>query len=131
MARPPAKELTERELEVMQVFWKRGELSVAQVQEDLAQAGLQRAYTTVATLVRILADKGFIDQTNDQRPFLYRPARSYEEVSGKLLGDLVERVFQGSREQLLVRLMEQKKLSAKERSAIEELLKRHGGKSGE
>lgn len=128
MARPPAKELTERELEVMQVFWKRGELSVAQVQEDLAQAGLERAYTTVATLVRILADKAFIEQTNDQRPFIYRLARSYEDVSGKLLGDLVERVFQGSREQLLVRLMEQKKLSAKERSAIEELLKRHGGK---
>lgn len=128
MARPPAKELTERELEIMQVFWKRGELSVAQVQEDLAQSGLQRAYTTVATLVRILADKGFVEQTNDQRPFLYRPARTYEDVSGKLLGDLVERVFQGSREQLLVRLMEQKKLSAKERLAIEDLLKRHGGK---
>jgi BlaI family transcriptional regulator, penicillinase repressor len=129
MARPPAKELTERELELMQVFWKRGELSVAQVQEDLAQAGLELAYTTVATLARILADKAFIEQINDQRPFIYRPARSYEDVSGKLLGDLVERVFQGSREQLLVRLMEQKKLSAKERAAIEELLKRHGGKS--
>ncbi len=123
MARPPAKELTERELEVMQVFWKRGESTVADVQEDLAVAGLERAYTTVATLVRILSDKGFVEQTNDERPFRYRPARSYEEVSGRLLSDLVERVFQGSREQLLVRLMGQKQLSAKERELLEIILK--------
>ena len=125
MARPPAKELTERELEVMQVFWKRGELTVADVQEDLAAAGLERAYTTVATLVRILCDKHFIEQTNDERPFKYRPSRSYEEVSGRLLSDLVERVFQGSRELLLVRLMGHKKLTAKERSVLEEILKEH------
>lgn len=123
MARPPAKELTERELEIMQVFWKRGELTVADVQQALADAGLERAYTTVATLVRILCDKNFIEQTNQERPFRFSPARSYEEVSGRLLSDLVERVFQGSREQLLVRLMGEKKLSAKERAVLEDILK--------
>ncbi|HVC98642.1 MAG TPA: BlaI/MecI/CopY family transcriptional regulator [Pirellulales bacterium] len=123
MARPPAKELTERELEVMQVFWKRGELTMAEVKDDLAAAGLELAYTTVATLVRILSDKGFIEQLNDERPFRFRPIRSYEDVSGRLLGDLLERVFQGSREQLLVRLMDHKKLSAKERAVLEALLK--------
>ncbi len=123
MARPPAKELTERELEIMQVFWKRGPLAVADVQLALKQAGLDRAYTTIATLVRILADKGFLEQVNQERPFIFRPARSYEDVSGKLLTDLVERVFQGSREKLLVRLLDQKRLSAKERTALEQLLK--------
>jgi BlaI family penicillinase repressor len=127
MARPPAKELTERELEIMQVFWRRGALTVADVKDDLAKAGLERAYTTVATLVRILADKEFIEQVNDQRPFIFRPAKSYEEVSGKLLSDLVDRVFQGSREQLLLRLVEQKKLSAKERAALEQVLKSTSG----
>jgi predicted transcriptional regulator len=125
MARPPAKELTERELEIMQVFWRRGALAVADVKDDLAKAGLERAYTTVATLVRILADKGFIEQVNDQRPFIYRPAKSYEDVSGKLLSDLIDRVFQGSREQLLVRLLDQKRLSAKERAALEHVLRQH------
>src|SRR3974390_1416352 len=93
MARPPAKELTERELEVMHVFWNRGESTVGEVRDALAAAGLDRAYTTVATLVRILADKGFLVQTNPERPFRYRPARSYEEVSRKLLGDVLDRVF--------------------------------------
>jgi BlaI family transcriptional regulator, penicillinase repressor len=126
MARPPARELTERELEVLQVFWKLEEATAAEARDELARGGLDRAYTTVATLVRILLDKGFLSQQPGDRPFRYRPARSYEEVSRRLLGDLVERVFSGSREQLLVRLVEQKKLSAKERAALEAVLKTHG-----
>ena len=123
MARPPAKELTQRELEVMHVFWNLGESTVQDARDRLAEAGLDRAYTTVATLVRILSDKGFLKQTNEQRPFRFRPARSYEQVSARLLGDLVERVFQGSREQLLLRLVGQKKLSTKERTVLEDILK--------
>lgn len=127
MARPAAKELTERELEVMHVFWSRSASTVADVRDALAESGLDRAYTTIATLVRILADKGFLVQTNEERPFTYRPAQSYEEVSRKLLGDVLDRVFRGSRELLLVRLMEQKALSARERAWLEDLL-REGGK---
>jgi BlaI family transcriptional regulator, penicillinase repressor len=122
MARPPARELTERELEVMHVFWSWGESTVAQVRDLLAESGLDRAYTTVATLVRILADKQFLIQTNQERPFSYRPSRSHEDVSRKLLGELLDRVFRGSREQLLVRLMEQKALTAKERALLGDIL---------
>jgi predicted transcriptional regulator len=122
MARPPAKELTERELEVMHVFWGRGESTVAEVRDALAEEGLDRAYTTVATLVRILADKQFLRVTNQERPFCYRPARSYEDVSRKLLGELIDRVFRGSREQLLVRLMEQQALSVAERAVLADVL---------
>ena len=123
MARPPARELTERELEVMHVFWERGEMTVADVRDALAAQGLDRAYTTVATLVRILTEKRFLIQTNDERPFWYKPARSYEEVSRKLLGELIDRVFRGSRELLLVRLMEQKALTAKERAWLGDVLR--------
>jgi BlaI family penicillinase repressor len=123
MARPPAKELTERELEVMHVFWNRGESTVAEVRDLLAADGLDRAYTTVATLVRILADKGFLVQTNQERPFFFRPERSYEDVSRRMLGELLDRVFRGSREQLLVRLMEQKALTPKERALLGDVLR--------
>ena len=123
MARPPARDLTDRELEVMHVFWKTGEATAAEARDRLAAAGLDRAYTTVATLVRILHEKGFLEATNAERPFRYRPVRSYEEVSGRLLGDVLERVFRGSREQLLVRLVEQRKLTPQERAVLEEVLK--------
>jgi predicted transcriptional regulator len=123
MARPPAKDLTDRELEVMHVFWKHRAATAAEARDHLAAAGLDRTYPTVANLVRILLEKGFLEQTTAERPFRYQPVRSYEQVSGHLLGDLLQRVFRGSREQLLVRLVGGRKLTAKERSVLEAILK--------
>jgi BlaI family transcriptional regulator, penicillinase repressor len=123
MARPPAKELTQRELEVMHVYWRRGESTVAEVRDELAREGRELAHTTVATLVRILSEKGFLAQTNDERPFRHRPARSFEDVSDNLLGDLIDRVFGGSREQLLLCLIDQKKLTKRERAVLESILR--------
>jgi predicted transcriptional regulator len=122
MGRPPARDLTERELEVMQVFWKQGEATAAQARDWLANSGLDRTYTTIANLVRTLDDQGYLHQVNRERPFVYRPARSYEEVTGRLLGELVQRVFRGSRSQLLYRLVEQRRLTAEERSVLQEFL---------
>ncbi|WP_406693408.1 BlaI/MecI/CopY family transcriptional regulator [Singulisphaera sp. Ch08] len=124
MARPPAKELTERELQLMHLFWNRGETpaTAAEIRDALAASGLDLAYTTVATVVRILVDKGFLRQTNDDRPFLYVAARSYEEVSRSLLGEVLDRVFRGSREILLVRLLEQERLSERERDRLRAIL---------
>jgi BlaI family transcriptional regulator, penicillinase repressor len=123
MVRPRAKELTERELELMHLFWGHGPATVAEIRDALAAAGRDLAYTTVATLVRILTEKGFLQQTNTERPFLYRPVRSFEEVSGSMVGDMVERLFRGSREQLLVRLMAERNLTAKERTVLENILR--------
>ena len=57
MGRPPAKDLTERELEVMHVFWPHGESTAAEARDRLAAAGLDRTYTTIANLVRALATR--------------------------------------------------------------------------
>jgi predicted transcriptional regulator len=122
MARPPAKDLTERELEVMHVFWAGGEATAAEARERLAATGLDRTYTTIANLVRGLSEKGFLHPVNAGRPFVYRAVRSYEEVSSRLLGDVVTRVFRGSRAQLLCRLMAERKLSAEERALLERIL---------
>jgi predicted transcriptional regulator len=122
MARPPANELTQRELEVMHQFWGHGDSTIAEVRDRLAADGLDRAYTTVATLVRILHEKGFLEQANDQRPFVYRVVRSQDEVSSRLLEDLMQRVFSGSREELLLRLFEDRQLSPQERTLLRDLL---------
>ncbi|MFO0913386.1 MAG: BlaI/MecI/CopY family transcriptional regulator [Pirellulales bacterium] len=122
MARPKAKELTERELEVMHAFWEHGELSIADAQQRLDSEGRALAYTTVATLVRILCEKDFLTQTTTVRPHRFCPTRSFQDVSGRLVSDLVERVFRGSREALLVRLMEEHQLTPDERARIEQLV---------
>ena len=126
MGRPPAKDLTERELEVMHVFWSRGEATAAEARDRLEAAGLDRTYTTIANLVRGLHEKGFLEQVNAERPFVYRPARTFEDVSGRLLGDLVSRVFRGSRAQLLRRLVDDRKLTAEERAVLEKVLEEDG-----
>ena len=133
MARPRAKALTERELEVMHVFWGRGDrpagdpdgdgLEVAAVRDELAAGGRELAHTTVATLVKILLDKGFLTQTRTERPYRYRPAKSFREVSGGLVGELVEKVFGGSREALLVRLVGERDLTDRERDLLEQILR--------
>jgi BlaI family transcriptional regulator, penicillinase repressor len=129
MARPRSKELTERELEVMQVFWSGKPdqtWTIAGIRDALQESGRDLAYTTVATLVRILTEKAFLEQTNAERPFVYRSLKSFDEVSQTLLGDLIEKVFGGSREKLLLRLMDQKKLSKRERTVLESILRENG-----
>ena len=120
MARPRARDLTERELEVMHAFWNvEGEATAAEIRDRLAESGLDRTYTTIATLVRNLEEKGFLAQVNRARPFRYRVAQTFEDISERFLGDLIERVFRGSREQLFVRLFKHKKLTARERTVLE------------
>jgi BlaI family transcriptional regulator, penicillinase repressor len=124
MARPRARDLTERELEVMHAFWSvEGEATAAEVRVRLAASGLDRTYTTIATLVRNLHEKGFLAQVNHTRPFRYRVARTFEDISERFLGDLIERVFRGSREQLFVRLFRHKTLTERERALLSEILK--------
>lgn len=123
MVRPKAPELTERELEVMHVFWDEGPETAQEVRDHLAQRGTDLAYTTVATLIRILTEKEFLRQTNSERPFVYEPIRSFDEVSRKLVNHLLKQVFDGSREKLLVSLFGRQRLTKKERAALEEILR--------
>ena len=125
MARPKSPEVTERELEIMHVFWDLGPQTAQAVRDELDRRGRDLTYTTVATLVRILSDKGFVRQTNAERPFIYEPVRGFEDVSRSLLNQMVSRVFGGSREKLLVSLFGRQKLTKKELAVLEELLKGH------
>lgn len=121
MARP-ACELTQRELEVMHLFWQHGELTATEARDLLAREGNDLTYVTVANLVRGIADKGLLRQVNQQRPFRYRPTSTFQDVSRRLLGDLLQRVFRGSREELLVQLLDRRRLTPRERARLQEIL---------
>jgi BlaI family penicillinase repressor len=124
MVRPRAHELTGRELEVMHVFWSAGqELTAQEVRDRLDDSGVHLTYTTVATLVRTVHEKGYLAQVNDARPFRYQVIRSFEDISERFIGDLVARVFRGSREQLFVRLFQHQKLTDAERALLEGILR--------
>lgn len=124
MVRPRSKELTQRELDVMHVFWNQDEATAEEARDALQQKGEELAYVTVANLIRGLADRGILEQTTKERPFRYRALKSFEEISSSLLGDLMTRLFAGSRQSMLVHLLAAEKLSKEEReyllSVIEE-----------
>ena len=122
MGRPKSKELTERELEVMRAFWDEGEGTAEDARARLAKTGTELAYVTVANVVRQLEEKGFLHQQNKQRPFVYVAKRSFEEVSSRLVGHLLQKLFDGSRERMLVQVLERRRLSASERQFLQELL---------
>ena len=122
MARPTTSGLTNRELKLMHLFWRHGEQTAIDARQRLADAGIDRAYVTVANLIRILTEKQFLKAVNNERPFRYVPTRSFKDVSSNLVRDLIHRVFLGSREQLLVHIMQAKKLTTKERTIVQSLL---------
>ena len=127
MNRPPAEALTERELELMHVFWAEGQQSAQDARNVLELRGRSLTYTTVATLCKILLEKKFLERIGESRPFQFKHAKSFQEVSKHLVSDLVERVFQGSREQLLLNVIGSKKLTKQKRKLLEDLLREDEG----
>ena len=79
---------------------------------------------TVANVVRQLQEKGFLRQQNKQRPFVYASERSFDEVSSRLVGHLLQKLFDGSRERMLVQVRGRRKLSASERNFLQDLLEK-------
>jgi predicted transcriptional regulator len=96
------KLLTEAELEIMNVLWELGEGSVADV---MAKLPGDRAYTTVATLVKILEQKGFVSSRKDGKAHLFSPVTEKPEYEATSLRHLVKRVFGGDPSQLVRRLL--------------------------
>ena len=122
MARPRNRELTDRELAVMQVFWQTEEATAEEARQTLLKNGEEVAYVTIANVVRGLLEKGFLKQTHSDRPYRYTAVRSFEDVSKKLMGDMMGRLFKGSRQAMLVQLLGYRKLSKSERELLEQVL---------
>ena len=112
---------TQRELAILAVLWARGPSTVRQVHEALhAEAGT--GYTTTLKLMQIMAEKGLLVRTDDGRRHIYKPAVSEERTQKQLVGDLLEKVFAGSAEKLVMQALSAKKVSPKELRRIREML---------
>jgi BlaI family penicillinase repressor len=120
--RPPETTLTAQELAIMKVVWRLGTATVRDVYETLRQAR-RIAYTTVMTMMNILEAKGYLTKEKQQRAYLYRPARPQRAVIGSMVREFVNRVFDGASRPLLLHLVEDRRLSRKEREELLRLIK--------
>jgi BlaI family transcriptional regulator, penicillinase repressor len=130
MARPNAEYPTPMELEVLKVFWESGPRNIRQVWEVLNQQR-ERHYTSVASLLATMAEKGMLKAETRGRTLVYRPAIAREETLGEMIEDLVERAFEGSAGALVLQVLDQCSPSADEMDAIAKFLREYRKRKGE
>jgi len=114
--------LTPQELAIMKIVWRRRAVTVRDVYEDLRSAR-PVAYTTVMTMMNILATKGYLVKEKEERAFRYRPAHPEQTVVRSMVREFVDRVFDGAARPLLLHLVNDRKLSPRERAEIVRLIK--------
>ncbi len=121
MARHKTNGPTERELAILRILWDRGPSTVREVHDALHEAG-PTGYTTALKLMQIMTDKGLLVREGNERPHVYRPALSEERTQKQVVGDLLDKVFAGSAEKLVMRALSARKVSAGELKRIRAML---------
>lgn len=124
MPRPPARYPTDLELDILKILWREGTLATSTVRERLAkEAGRDLAPTSVITTLNVMTDKGYLTRKRDGKRCLFRARVRENTISKGMVGDLVERVFDGSARAMMLNLVEHQKLTPDDLSELENLVK--------
>ncbi|PSQ87234.1 MAG: BlaI family transcriptional regulator [Bacteroidetes bacterium QS_4_64_154] len=121
MKRKSLTHLGETEMEVLHHVWDLGEATVADVRERILE-NRDVAYTTIMTVMKKLAEKGYLDYHKEGRSYVYQPAQEPNEVQHSLLRRLMDKVFEGSPSALVQTLVKREDLSDDERAEIRALI---------
>ncbi len=123
MARPRHKNPTPAELEVLQIIWEHGPCTVREVM-NLLKPKRPRAYTSVMSLMNVMAEKGLLNQKPKGRAFIYSAKVSRDKTQSSMLSDLVNRAFDGSANALVAHLLEQAEPNSEELDEIHKTITR-------
>jgi predicted transcriptional regulator len=113
-------QLTPLELDIMKTLWDSGPSTVQAVQHHLHARDL--AYTTVQTMLNVLLRKGKVRRSLKDRAYLYRPAVTRQRVVAHTIKDLVDRLFGGSAESLVMSMVQTRHISTAELARVHRLL---------
>jgi predicted transcriptional regulator len=116
---------TDRELDVMAVLWDRGPSTVTEVREHLDDA---LAYTTVLTVLRTLEVKGYVSHEEEGKAHRYAPLVARDRAGKTALGQVLGKIFGGSREMLLANLVKERGIDAAELRRLRKILDARLGK---
>ena len=119
MTKRKNESLTPLELEIMDVLWETGAANVQTVQQQLKR---DLAYTTVQTMLNILHRKGKVKRTLKDRAYFYKPSISRSQVVSHTVNDVIDRLFGGSAESLVMSLIETKHLTPEKLARLNRLL---------
>jgi len=121
MARRASKQPTDGELEILHVLWDGGPSSLGEICEALRQKR-QVATTTVATVLNVMLDKKLVKRSSSQRGYRWSAKVSRQRAAEGLVGNLLDRVFDGSAHRLVTHLLEAGQLTKKEQAELKRLL---------
>ena len=124
---PPPRP-TDAELAILRVLWRRGSSTVKQVHEELSRRS-PSVYTTTLKILQIMTEKGLVTRDESQRAHLYTARLPEEETQSQIVGDLLDRVFEGSAGRLVMRALSSRPASAGELEEIRKLLDRLEGET--
>lgn len=112
---------TDAELAILRVLWRRGPCTVRQV-HDVLSAEKPTGYTTILKFMQIMTEKGLLLRDESRRSHVYRPQVSAEQTQQQLVGDLLERAFEGSAQRLVMQALSTKKVTPEKLAQIRALL---------
>lgn len=112
---------TDAELAILRVLWRRGPSTVKEVHEDLTRRS-PASYTTTLKQLQIMAEKGLVTRDESQRAHLYTARLPEEQTQSQLVGDLLDRAFEGSASRLVMRALSSRPAPAGELAEIRRLL---------
>jgi len=117
MARPRHENPTPAELEILQVIWEQGPSTVREVMNVL-NGRKRRAYTSVMSLMTVMAEKGQLNQKPRGRAYIYSAKISRAKAQSRIVRDLLRRVFDGSASSLVTQLLQQAEVDSEEMEEI-------------
>ncbi len=124
MARPSSKYPTELELLILKVFWREAPLLARDVQSALATDGRDLAKTSIITTLNTMVAKKYLSRTKQGNMYLFAPKISESEVGDRVMGDVVDRVFDGSTSAVLLKLFDVKDVDLDELKELRKIIDR-------
>jgi predicted transcriptional regulator len=128
MNQEPLQRPTVSELAILRVLWARGPSTVREVHEELSEKKAL-GYTTVLKLLQIMTAKGTVRRNEEQRAHVYEACQPATETKRQLVGDVLQRVFEGSASELMIHALEGRRTSKKELDELRRLLDEYEGRS--
>jgi BlaI family transcriptional regulator, penicillinase repressor len=121
MTQSAPSRLGDLQLKIMKRLWEKGESTVAEVHQALSQEKAH-AYTTIATMLRKMEERGLVKHHVEGRTFVYRAAVREGAVSRRMAGDMLDRLFEGSLADMVSHLLTSREVSRDELTRLEHLI---------
>ncbi len=121
MPRERSNQLTEVEMQVLQVLWSKGPSPVRVIHAHLSELR-DTNYSTTVKMLSVMLDKKLVRRNEDQRPHVYSAVVTRRKAQKQMLHDLIDQVYDGSATSLVLQALSSKKTSPEDLQQIREML---------